>query len=301
MDHRLDVADRQELVCRGHAEHGVHRLRPIDAAGGEVPVPQAAAAAAERRVDAVADAGAIGFSGHGPARLGEIREGDDAHHGRRQQQQEAGAPGGGAPFGQRAVHGLQEGDLAEGRLEIANGNQGLDAVGQDEAHRAGLVGENRQRQPRAEARGQRAARQGGGRQTGDDLPVLIGDDEAAAVGENPALRRVEQHGGGRAGSGVAHGGVQIFHRQPPDHVEFGQRVRQDAGVALGGDLGGDAEQGDQEQDDHRRDSAAQPGFHVFCAGERAQLWVGVHASLGSRVAGQCRLGFGKGQVEGRKE
>ena len=37
------------------AEQVVHGIRPVDPAAGDVPVPQAAAAAAQRRVEAAAD------------------------------------------------------------------------------------------------------------------------------------------------------------------------------------------------------------------------------------------------------
>jgi len=39
-----EVAEREEFARPGHGEHVVHGIRPIDAAGGEVPVPQSRSA-----------------------------------------------------------------------------------------------------------------------------------------------------------------------------------------------------------------------------------------------------------------
>ena len=54
MDELADLAEGQQVVARLQAEDREHRMRPEDAAAGEVPVPQAAAAAVERGVDAAA-------------------------------------------------------------------------------------------------------------------------------------------------------------------------------------------------------------------------------------------------------
>jgi hypothetical protein len=54
MDERVDLAERQQFVARVEPENREHRMRPEDAAAREIPVPQAAAAAVERGVDAPA-------------------------------------------------------------------------------------------------------------------------------------------------------------------------------------------------------------------------------------------------------
>ena len=51
---RADLAEGQQVVLRLEPEDGEHGMRPEDAAAREVPVPQAAAAAVERGVDAAA-------------------------------------------------------------------------------------------------------------------------------------------------------------------------------------------------------------------------------------------------------
>ena len=51
---------------------------------------------------------------------------------------------------------LEDGELAEGRVEIAHGGQRLDAVRQGDAHRPGLLGENGERLRRPETVGERA-------------------------------------------------------------------------------------------------------------------------------------------------
>ena len=55
MHQRIDIAERQQIVLSVEAEDFEHRLGPEDAAAGEVPVPQPAAATVERGIDAAAD------------------------------------------------------------------------------------------------------------------------------------------------------------------------------------------------------------------------------------------------------
>ena len=52
MHQRVDLAEAQQVVARLQPEDREHRVRPEDAAAREVPVPQSAAAAVERGVDA---------------------------------------------------------------------------------------------------------------------------------------------------------------------------------------------------------------------------------------------------------
>ena len=51
---RVDLAEGQEVAAGVEAEHGEHRLRPEDPAARQVPIPQSAAAAIERGIDAAA-------------------------------------------------------------------------------------------------------------------------------------------------------------------------------------------------------------------------------------------------------
>ena len=54
MNQRIDFAKAEKVVARLQAQYREHRVRPEDAAAGEVPIPQAATAAIERGVDAAA-------------------------------------------------------------------------------------------------------------------------------------------------------------------------------------------------------------------------------------------------------
>ena len=103
MDERVDLAEGQEIVLRLEAEDGEHRMRPEDAAAREVPVPQAAAAAVERGVDAAAH-GVVDQVGFARARRLPVEgEAEDQQHeagGRRQRDRQRGV---GAPGRERVV------------------------------------------------------------------------------------------------------------------------------------------------------------------------------------------------------
>jgi len=55
VDERIDFAKSQELIFLRQAEHFEHRMRPKHTAAREIPIPQPAASAVERGVDAAAD------------------------------------------------------------------------------------------------------------------------------------------------------------------------------------------------------------------------------------------------------
>ena len=69
MDQGVDVAEGQELALAVVAEQRVHRIRPVDPPARDVPVPEAAAAAAEGGVEALLDLLADPVDGVGPAGL----------------------------------------------------------------------------------------------------------------------------------------------------------------------------------------------------------------------------------------
>ena len=80
MHERVELAEVEQLVAWLLSEDGEHRMRPEDPAAREVPVPQAAAAAVERGVDAPAHhlVDEVGFAR--PRRLpveGEAEDEDD--------------------------------------------------------------------------------------------------------------------------------------------------------------------------------------------------------------------------------
>ena len=55
MDEGVDFAEGEESAVGVDAEHVVHRIRPIDASPRQIPIPEAATAAIERRIDAAAN------------------------------------------------------------------------------------------------------------------------------------------------------------------------------------------------------------------------------------------------------
>ena len=90
----VDLAEAQQLIARLEAEDREHGMRPEDAAAREVPVPQSAAAAVERGVDAGAH-GLVDEVGFARARRLPVEgKAQDQHH-------EAG--GGRERHGQRGV------------------------------------------------------------------------------------------------------------------------------------------------------------------------------------------------------
>ena len=95
----VDLAEAQQLVARLEPQDREHGMRPEDAAAGEVPVPQAATAAVERGVDALAHR-LVDHVGLARARRLPVEgEAEDQHHepggGReRDGQRRVGEPGG---------------------------------------------------------------------------------------------------------------------------------------------------------------------------------------------------------------
>ena len=74
--HRVHFAEGEELVAPLVAEELVHRIGPVDPAPGDVPVPQAAAAAVEGGIDPVAHLLADLVGRAGAVRLHDIGETD---------------------------------------------------------------------------------------------------------------------------------------------------------------------------------------------------------------------------------
>src|SRR5581483_3097077 len=69
MDEAVDLAEGEELLARLEAQNLEHRIRPVDSYAREIPIPQTAAAAIERRIDTRAHhlVNSVGFAR--PARL----------------------------------------------------------------------------------------------------------------------------------------------------------------------------------------------------------------------------------------
>ena len=175
-------------------ENVEHRLRPEDAAARQVPIPQAAAAAVERGIDAAADRFVDHVRFARPRRLPVEGEAEDQHDKTGGGRQRDGQRRERAPGRQRRVARLHDGDLAERRLEHAHGRQRAGLVGQRDFEDAGAGAEGGERLRRAEQVDQAAADGGvGGRRGGRDHAVRIGQEEAPPGGGGPGRQRARQH------------------------------------------------------------------------------------------------------------
>ena len=255
VDQRADAAEGQEVVLALHAEDIEHRLRPEDAAAGEVPVPQAAAAAVERGVDAAAHRLVDDVGLARPCRLPVEGEAEDQHDEAGGGRQRDGEGRERAPARQRRGARLHHGELAVGGFEHAHGGERAGVVGQHDFQHAGAGAEGGQGLGRAEQVEQAAADRGGrvGRRR-DHGAVAIGEEELAAGGGRPGRQRARKH--------VLRPGVTIavlhLHRgEIGGGAEHGHVVG-DGLAALVEHLHGRADaDGDEKCEDQHRNGAAQ--------------------------------------------
>ena len=260
VNQRGDVAEREEVVARLQAEDGEHGLRPEYSAAREVPIPQAAAAAIERGVDAAAHGlvDAVGFARAGRLPMeGEAEDQDD----------KAGGGGEGdsegcerAPAGERVAAQLHAGDLPEWVLEHAHGCQRQRPVGQRDLQNAGAGAERRQRLGMAQNVVQAAADDAGARRRhcGDDA-IGIGEHELPAGRGGPWRQCIEQEflRAARGVTGVGERAVEAGGRSLGERIEDSHHVGEGlAAVIEHLDDRADADR-QQEGDDENRDSAAQ--------------------------------------------
>ena len=202
-----DLAEGHQVVARRQAQDREHRMRPEDAAAREVPVPQAAAAAVERGVDAAAH-GVVDHVGLARARRLPVE-------GKAQDQQHE-AGGGGERHGQRGVGapGARARRCAAGRRvnwprpaasvrTVANAR--LPSASAISQH-AGAGAEDGERLRFAEHVEQaQADRAAGRRGRGDDAVGVAQQDAAAERGGARRQRAFEQ---------VAPRGVAVFGARP---------------------------------------------------------------------------------------
>ena len=197
MDECADFAEGQEIVLLRQAENVVHRMRPEYAAARQVPIPQSAAAAIERGIDAAAHGVVddVGFAR--PRRLPVEGKAEDQHHKAGRGRQRHRQCGGRAPIGQRLFAALDDGEEAYRILQCPHGGEGGFAVGQRDLHGAGRGAERRQRLRRAKhvedltSQKLRLVRHGG-----DDGAVAVGDQDAPAGARRPDRQRLLQRFGG---------------------------------------------------------------------------------------------------------
>jgi hypothetical protein len=244
------------------AEHRIHGVRPVDPAARQIPVPEAAMAPVQRRVDALADAVAIVVGGAGPPRLNEKGERDRAEHdaGGGEQADQRAAPL--LPGPEQTGRRLDDGDLAERGCEIAHGRQRFLAARHGQAHHAGLLAEGRQQLRRSQQIGQRLARgRARGGFAGDDVAGRGGDVDDAAMGGKTPGRQSGKHGGR---TDLGQRSIVEFKRdQRGEDVQVSDGVLQDVVAHVRGLDDGPCAQDDDEERDENRDDFTECRFETF--------------------------------------
>ena len=144
MDDPVDLAERQHRVAGLIAQHVVHRTRPVHLAAHHVPVPQAAAAAHQRHVDALVRFEIDAVGGLGARRLAEIGiEDDDQHAGRQHEQRDVERNG----FAPRVEDRILRNERCGSTIPvICQAHRGIPVLAADaDLHHPGAVAEHEQR------------------------------------------------------------------------------------------------------------------------------------------------------------
>ena len=188
---RVDFAEGEEVVAGVEPEHREHRRRPEDPAAGEVPVPQAAAAAVERGIDPAAhrvvDEIALAGAGRLPVE-GEAEDQHDEARGGRQRHRQCGIR---TP--QRLVPFLDDDDLARQRFDQPRDRHGAIAVRKRHVvDDALLAGGGEQLRRADDVEDVVAAAEALDRDAGQDPVIGAGDDDVAAAGRAPGRNQVGQ-------------------------------------------------------------------------------------------------------------
>ena len=183
---------------------------------------------------------------------------DEHEHDAGEGEQEAGAHRVDAPGFEHAGQGLHHRDLPIGILQVAHRGNGLDAGGQGDARRAGLLGEGDDQPSIAEKIPQGLGHRLCGRGR-DDAARGIADEDAAAMLEDALriggldLRR------GLALARLAAARVEIGCERDGDHLHLAHRIL-DGALAIAVDR--NADDGRQEQADHDRNGKTQDHLHA---------------------------------------
>ena len=157
MHQRINVAERQQVIFGLEPENFEHGLRPEDAAARKIPIPQPAAAAVERGIDAAADSFVDHVCFPRPRRLPVKGKAEDQHDETGGGRERDGQRGQRAPRRERGVARLHDGELAERGIEHAHGGERAVVVGQRDFHDAGAGAEGGERLRRPEQVDQAAA------------------------------------------------------------------------------------------------------------------------------------------------
>ena len=263
MGERADVAERQQAVLGREPENLEHRLRPEDAPARQVPIPQAAAAAIERGIDAAANRFVDQVRFACPCRLPVEGKAEDQHDeagGSRECYRERGER---APGRQRHVTRLQDGDLPERGFQHVHGRQRAAVIGQSYFHDAGVGAEGGEQLRGPEQVDQAVADGGvGGRRGGRHHALRIGQEEAPPGGGGPERQRACEH---LLRTGLRVGGLleRLLQALGGD---FGDGIERDHHVVKGLPAvvehlhGGADANGGEKRDDEHRNGAAQQGL-----------------------------------------
>ena len=186
MDEAGDLAEAEQVVALVLADDLEHRARPEHAAPREVPVPQAAAAAHQRGLEALVGFRIDRVGLDGAARLGEVAVEDDKQNGAGADKDRDVERNVGPPVVEDACDRHDDGDGAGAAGDVVDRCQRQTLVGKGDLEDAGPLAEDGERLRLAEDLGERDAfaveiARGGS----DDHAVGIGDIDAAAVAGCP--------------------------------------------------------------------------------------------------------------------
>ena len=305
MNEGVHLAEGQEFVPPLVAEQLVHRVRPVYAAAGDVPIPQSTSPAAQRRVDPALDLFTDLVCLTRPRGLEPVgaAEAEDHQHRRSEQRDLAGRAA--APFGEERLDGLDDRDLPRCSGQVADGRKSLPPSRELDLHDACAIREGRQRLRLAEKVRQRPGARLGGGVRGEHVAGGIGDEKRAILREDRGRQRSHK----RAKPRLRAHRVAPCHacRKRRDDIDFGDCLRKRVPVALPDlEISADAER-DEKDAEKRRNREAEPGLDLLQAEARRRR--ARHAQNRSRAHGhasgvrprhpRCHFGFPVARFGGR--
>ncbi|GJE68921.1 hypothetical protein CHKEEEPN_0444 [Methylorubrum podarium] len=187
MQQGVHVAEGEKVLLRGVAEQGVHRIGPEDRAAGDVPVPEAAAPAAQGRVEALLDQFADLVRRLRPLRLEDVGRGHPRQHEADGGEGDRVVTEGPPPVGDERLELLDDRHLARAVGQAARDDDGLPPRLQIHPHRAGALAEHDDRFPFGEIAREGAGRAGLG--IGGADPAGRPDHENLATGRQEVNRK----------------------------------------------------------------------------------------------------------------
>ena len=145
MHELADLAEGHQIVAGRKSQDREHRMRPENPAAREVPVPEAAASAVQRGVDAAAH-GVVDRVGFARARGLPVKgKAQDQQHEAGGGRERDGQRGVGAPGRERIAAQLEDAQLAAGGGQRPHRREGAVAVGKRDLQHAGAGAEDGER------------------------------------------------------------------------------------------------------------------------------------------------------------